>query len=284
MTLVPGGIHSACRVKSFGAGICRPRGGSRENTSMTRATKSLARLKTDYLDVYFCHRPDPDTPILETASAMHDLIVQGKVMYWGTSEWSPRQIRTAFEVTSKNSLYPPVAEQPPYNLFDRQRFEYQTRPVARKFGLGILSTTPLSSGILSGKYLESNLPSARLNMVDNAWLRERLSYQFEEKWLSKLQDIRHLADDFGITAAQLSIAWCMTDPVVTSVITGASSLRQLQENLATIKFLENLDKSTFQSLKRFGRPRPILREIDRLKFSSRPGRQAAKTILSRLRD
>jgi voltage-dependent potassium channel beta subunit len=242
---------------------------------------SLERLRTDYLDIYFCHRPDPDTPILETAWAMNDLITQGKVMYWGTSEWTARQIRTAFKVTAENGLHPPVAEQPPYNLLNRDRYEFQTQPIARRLKLGVLSTTPLSSGILSAKYLVGNSPEARLNTPENAWLRERLGYAFEEEGINKVRKVQQLAKKINATPAQVAIAWCLLNPTVTSVITGASNMQQLRENLATTEVFRNLDKSALDELKQLVAKTPLVQVFDWCKIRSRPTRHAVRNLFGR---
>ena len=238
---------------------------------------ALSRLEVAYLDLYFCHRPDPDTPVLETARAMHDLIVQGKVLYWGTSEWTPAQLRAAFKAAADDGLHPPVAEQPPYSLFDRHRLEYQTQPVARQLGLGILSTTPLSSGILSGKYLELDQQHARLNVADNAWLRERLAYCFEEKSTNKVREVQRLASKLGATAAQVSIAWCLMNPAVTSVITGASDIEQLKSNLEALDLLSALDAPGRDELRRLAVGNRLMRVVDWLKYKSGPARRSMRS-------
>lgn len=238
---------------------------------------ALSRLEVTYLDLYFCHRPDPDTPILETARAMHDLIVQGKVLYWGTSEWAPAQIRAAFKAAAEHGLHPPVAEQPPYSLFDRHRLEYQTQPVARQLGLGILSTTPLSSGILSGKYLELDQQHARLNVADNAWLRERLAWCFEEKGTNKVREVQRLASKLGATAAQVSIAWCLMNPAVTAVITGASDIEQLKSNLKAVDLLSGLDAPGRAELRRLAVGNRLMRAVDWLKYKSGPARRSMRS-------
>lgn len=242
---------------------------------------SLRRLQTEYLDIYFCHRPDPDTPIAETAWAMHDLITQGKVMYWGTSEWTARQIRTAVQVATENGFHPPVAEQPPYNLFNKYRYEFQTQPVVKQLGFGVLSTTPLSSGILSGKYMADNPPGARLNEAENSWLRDRLSYAFDKEGTDMVRNIQQLATKLGATPAQVSIAWCLQNPTVTSVITGASSIHQLRENLATVEMLRRLDSDALSEIKRFAAAGPLVRAFDWCRVRSRPGRHALRRLIRR---
>ena len=240
---------------------------------------SLARLKTDYIDILFCHRPDPDTSILETAWAMHDLITQGKVMYWGTSEWSSSQIQTAMQVTASNSLHPPIAEQPPYNLLCKDRYEFQTQPTAKRYGLGVLTTTPLSSGILSGKYFHSDAIGARLNVPENAWLRDRLIMYLSHEGNRQVTALQQLCAKHGATSAQLSLAWCLANPTITSVICGASNLDQLQENLAALDIFHQLDKTDIDELKRIGTPNVYAHVFDWIKFKSRPTRQSLKKIL-----
>jgi aryl-alcohol dehydrogenase-like predicted oxidoreductase len=212
---------------------------------------------------------------------MHDLVSQGKVMYWGTSEWTARQIRTAFKVTAENGLHPPVAEQPPYNMFNRNRYEYQTQPIVKRMNLGVLSTTPLSSGVLSGKYLAGGSPRARLNMPENAWLRDRLGSAFSEESTNTLKKVQQLARNIKATPAQVAIAWCLLNPTITSVITGASNMQQLRENLATTEVLRNLDNESLNDLKNLVAKAPLAHAFDWLKIRSRPARQAARSLLGR---
>jgi voltage-dependent potassium channel beta subunit len=261
----------------WGGDLPTQRGLSRKHVN-DACNASLARLGSEYLDIFFCHRPDPDTPILETAWAMHDLINQGKVMYWGTSEWTASQIRSAFRIVAQHNLHAPVAEQPPYNLLNHNRYRYQTQPSALRFGLGVLATTPLSSGILSGKYLLDDDATYRLNEVDNGWLRDRLCHHLAAEGTIKVEAIQRLAAELGATAAQVSLAWCLLNPTVTSVITGASNIGQLRENLAALEFVRGLDESAIDRLANVAAPKFVMRATDWLRYKSRPGRKAVKVF------
>lgn len=192
--------------------------------------KSLARIGTSYVDLYFCHRPDPETPLEETCRAMDDLIHRGKILYWGTSEWSGEQLRQAHALCDRLNLYRPAVEQPQLSLLKRQRFLDDVSPAARALGLGLVTWSPLASGLLSGKY-DNGLPQgARLWRSENL----RASY-ISEANVAAVRKLKVVADEMGVTRSQLAIAWAMTQPGVTSVITGATKLDQLKENLGALK-------------------------------------------------
>lgn len=191
--------------------------------------KSLRRIGTDYLDLYFCHRFDVDTPLEETARAMDDLVHQGKVLYWGTSEWSGAQLRDAHAIADRRNLYAPVVEQPQYSLLARDKFERDVRPGAESLGMGLVVWSPLASGVLTGKYDDGVPPGSRLDRI--AWLRDGLL--LPEK-LERVRRFRALADDVGVSRTRLALAWALHQRGVSSVILGATSVAQLDENLAAL--------------------------------------------------
>lgn len=196
---------------------------------------ALKRLQTDYLDLYFCHRPDPDTPILETVRAMHTLIQQGKVLYWGTSEWTPEQLTSAYELADKYNLEPPTMEQPQYNLFHRENVEQGLAKLVKERGLGTTIWSPLASGLLTGKY-DNGIPTdSRLGQVE--WLQELV---LAEGRVEKVRALKSIADDLGCTRAQLALAWAAGHPHVSTVITGASRVSQVHENLAALDVIPKL--------------------------------------------
>jgi len=199
---------------------------------------ALKRLQLDYLDLFFCHRPDPETPIEESVYAMNDLIKQGKILYWGTSEWSAKEIDYAFHVSDKYNLRPPVMEQPQYNLLYRDRFEKEYAPIFKKYGIGSTIWSPLASGLLSGKYMKRMPVKHRFKIKGYEWLKEEL---FKEEFFVKLELIKKIANELKITMAQLSIAWCLKNSNVSSVILGASKKSQLKENLGSLDAYAQLD-------------------------------------------
>ena len=204
------------------------RGLSRKHI-MESVEQSLRRLGTDYLDIYFCHRFDPETPLEETIRAMDDLVHQGKILYWGTSEWSASQLLEATELCQQGNFYRPQVEQPQYNLLHRRKFEEEIAPTAKKLGMGLVVWSPLASGLLTGKYDEGIPPGSRLDRI--SWLREEL---YKDTWIEKIRKMKTLADELGCSRAQLALAWAASHPQVSSVITGATSLEQLEENLKAL--------------------------------------------------
>ena len=205
---------------------------------------SLRRLGTDYLDLYFCHRFDPDTPLDETVRAMDDLVRQGKVLYWGTSEWTPAQIEQAYAVAGQAGYHPPAVEQPHYNMLVRRVVEEDLAPLAGRLGFGLVTWSPLRSGLLSGKYNKDRPRGARLSRKENAWLGDVLS----KENLALSRRLSQVADDIGCTQAQLAIGWLLRTRGVTSVITGATSLEQLEENLGAVEVREKLTGDVLQRI------------------------------------
>lgn len=209
---------------------------------------ALRRLKVDYLDLYFCHRPDVDTPIEETVRAMHHLILQGKVIYWGTSEWSAQQITEAHAVAQAYGLTPPVMEQPQYNLLHRHKVEAEFRPLYENYGMGTTIWSPLSSGILTGKYNESIPDDSRLNLSDYKWLKDLWTNQDGQQKLEKVRQLTKLSEEIGISMPHLSIAWCLKNPYVSTVILGASRLSQLEDNLKSLDAVEQLTDDVMEKI------------------------------------
>lgn len=205
---------------------------------------ALRRLQTDYLDLYFCHRPDPDTPIEETVRAMDILIQQGKVLYWGTSEWSAAQLLEAYQIAARHHLTPPTMEQPQYNMFHRHRVEVEYAPLYDQYGLGTTIWSPLASGVLTGKYNNGVPDDSRLNQPGMEWLRDRLT----KERIDTVRALKPIADGLGCTQAQLALAWSANFSGVSTVITGASRPEQVNENLAALPILEQLDDSVIEQI------------------------------------
>ena len=211
--------------------------------------QALQRLQVEYLDLYFCHRPDPDTPVGETVWAMHNLITQGKVLYWGTSEWSAGQISEAYEFAFANHLTPPSMEQPQYNLLDRERFEVEYGPLYEKYGLGTTTWSPLASGVLTGKYLEGIPAGSRATLPGYEWLRRRMVESDRGKeHLQQVARLLPVAKQLDTSLSKLAIAWCLLNPHVSTVILGASKLEQLEENLAALALLPALTSEVQQQI------------------------------------
>ncbi len=209
---------------------------------------ALQRLQVDYLDLYFCHRPDPRTPIEETVRAMHHLIQQGKVMYWGTSEWSAVQIMEAHAVAGVHHLTPPTMEQPQYNMLTRDRVEAEYRHVYRSVGLGTTIWSPLASGILTNKYAEGIPSGSRLDLEGFEWLRDRFTDEEGKRKIEKTRKVAAIAAELGTTSAKLAIAWCLKNPNVSTVILGASRTSQLEENLGALEVLPMLTDEVMENL------------------------------------
>lgn len=209
---------------------------------------ALKRLRVEHLDLYFCHRPDPDTPIEETVWAMDALIRQGKVLYWGTSEWSVAQIREAAAIARRSHLHAPSMEQPQYNLLHRTRVELEYAPLYSELGLGTTTWSPLASGLLTGKYNDGIAPDSRLGQQANAWLQPMVLGTEEERRLERARRFTALAAELGESPAQLAIAWCLRNPHVSTVMLGASSTAQLVENLGALAVSERYDEAVWKKL------------------------------------
>lgn len=209
---------------------------------------ALKRLQVDYLDLYFCHRPDIDTPIEETVRAMHNLITQGKVLYWGTSEWSSQQLTEAYAVARAHDLTPPTMEQPQYNMFVRQKVEADYLPLYDLMGLGTTIWSPLASGMLTGKYNKGIPNDARVNLPGYEWLKKDFESEEGKSRLTKVQELAKLADEIGISITHLALLWCLRTPHVSTVILGASRLSQLDDNLAALKHKDKLTPDVIEKI------------------------------------
>jgi voltage-dependent potassium channel beta subunit len=198
---------------------------------------SLKRLQLDFVDLVYCHRPDANTPIEETVYAMHDMIARGKALYWGTSEWSAAEIMEAWQVAERHHLHKPVMEQPEYNLFHRERVEVEYKRLYEDIGLGLTTWSPLASGLLTGKYRSGVPADSRGAMPRMKFLLEGLTDKAKNDAVAKLEAI---AKEVGCTLAQLAIAWCARNPHVSTVITGASRVSQVEENLKAADFIAKL--------------------------------------------
>jgi voltage-dependent potassium channel beta subunit len=205
---------------------------------------SLRRLGTDYVDLYYCHRYDPDTPIQEVVWTMNHLIQQGKILYWGTSEWEAANIAQAIGIANQLNLIPPVVEQPQYNMFRRKRVEVELEPLTREYTLGLTTWSPLASGILTGKYNDGIPEGSRAAREDMAWLVDLLS----EKRLEAVRKLTTLAEGLQVTTAQLAIAWLLRRKEISSVITGATSMEQLDDNLGAPDALEKMDDTILEEI------------------------------------
>jgi len=201
---------------------------------------ALKRLQVDYLDLYFCHRPDMHTPIEETVRAMSDLVTQGKIMYWGTSEWSATDIAEAYGVARALNLVPPTMEQPQYNMLVRDKVDGDYLPLFSRHGLGTTIWSPLASGVLTGKYAAGVPTDSRMGLEGFEWLRQRLESEEGQRNIKKAAALTGIAAGLEMSLTHLALAWCLKNPNVSTVILGASRLSQLEENLETLKYLPRL--------------------------------------------
>jgi voltage-dependent potassium channel beta subunit len=199
---------------------------------------SLERFGLDHLDIVYCHRPDRETPIDETVGAMSDIVASGRAHYWGTSEWSADEIRAAWEVAERHHLHRPVVEQPEYNLLNRRKVEREYARLYEDIGLGLTTWSPLASGLLTGKYLDGVPDGSRATLPGYEWLKALLT---DPDRNAKVRGLAGVADELGCSLAQLSIAWCARNPHVSTVITGASRVEQVEENLGALDVLARLD-------------------------------------------
>ena len=210
--------------------------------------QALQRLRVDYLDLYYCHRPDPDTPVAETVWAMDTLIRQGKVLYWGTSEWPAELIREAHRVAREHHLHAPQMEQPEYNLLHRARVEVEYAPLYTELGLGTTIWSPLASGLLTGKYNDGIPDGSRMTTPGYEWLRDMLAGAEGEAKLAKVRRLTAVAANLGLAPGQMALAWCLKNPNVSSVILGATKPEQLRENLGALEAVSKLDRGAMQAI------------------------------------
>ncbi len=214
---------------------------------MEGTNAALKRLQTDYVDLIYCHRPDIHTPIEETVWAMNQVIKEGKAFYWGTSEWNARQITEAYLFAQKEHLIPPAMEQPEYNMFRRDKIEREFLPLFKEFGLGTTTWSPLASGILTGKYNDGIPENSRLSLENYQWLKDRI---FSGEGIHKIEKVKKLvpiANEIGMSMASMALAWCLKNPNVSTVITGASNPGQVKENM---KVIDELDKLTSEVMEK----------------------------------
>lgn len=217
---------------------------------------ALKRLQVDYVDLIFCHRPDLYTPIEETVWAMNLLIRQGKAFYWGTSEWPAEKIREAVHIARHEHLIPPVMEQPQYNMLTRERVEMEYADLYRDFGLGTTIWSPLASGILTGKYNRGFPADTRLSLPGYEWLKKRYQTEEGQRSLEKVKKLTILADDLGISMAQMALAWCLKNPHVSTVITGASRPEQVQQNMQALQVVEKLTPEIMEKIEQILQNKP----------------------------
>ena len=228
--------------------------GPNENNTLNRKyllesiDGSLRRLQLDYVDLLYCHRPDPTTPIEETVWAMHNIIESGKALYWGTSEWEATDIVNAIETAERHHLHKPIVEQPIYNLFERHRFSADYEPVYQQYRFGSTTWSPLASGLLTGKYKDGIPAGSRGALEELDWLQDQLT---DAERLAKVSALQPLADEMGASLAQFSLAWCLQNPHVSSVITGASHVEQVHENMKALDFVDHFTPD-------------VMREVDRI--------------------
>ncbi len=222
---------------------------------MEACHEALQRLQLDYLDLFFCHRPDPNVPIEEVVWTMHNLIQQGKILYWGTSQWSGAEIMEAHRVAQQYGLIGPTVEQPQYNMFERFKVEQDYLPVFRNVGLGTTIWSPLAAGFLTGKYLNGIPDDSRLAIQGFDWLKERW---VQEAKIEKVKKLAVLAQEMGVSLAELAIAWTIKNPNVTTAILGATKKQQLEENLKALQVLPLLTPEIMEKIEQILQNKPIL--------------------------
>lgn len=221
--------------------------------------QAMARLQVDYLDLYFCHRPDPEVPMEEVVRTMSELIQQGKVFYWGTSEWSAQQIMEAHSTARQYNLIPPTMEQPEYNMFHRYRFEVEYGRLYDTIGLGTTIFSPLASGLLTGKYNQGKPADTRINLPGYEWLKEAFESEEGQQRIQKVRELSHIANELGATMARLSLAWCIKNPHVSTVITGASKVSQVEENMKALDVVPQLTDDVMAAIEAVldNKPQPM---------------------------
>ena len=211
---------------------------------------ALKRLQVDYLDLFFCHRPDRDTPIEETVRTMDNLIKQGKILYWGTSEWSAQEIMEAYSVARQYHLTPPTMEQPQYHMLHRDKVEGEFDKLYEVVGLGTTIWSPLASGLLTGKYNDGSMPddSRAASHKELQWLVDRLTGEEAKEKVAKVQKLAPIAEELGVSSPVLAISWCLKNPNVSTVILGASKTWQLEENLKAVDFYKTISDDVWQRI------------------------------------
>jgi len=237
--------------KVFGGAIPNPspiqRGLSRKHI-FDACHQAMDRLQVDYLDLYFCHRPDREVPMEEVVRAMTDLIRQGKVMYWGTSEWTAQELMEAHSVARQYGLVPPTMEQPQYNMFHRERFEVEYNRLYSEIGLGTTIWSPLASGVLTGKYNDGIPDDSRMALESYSWLKDMLMSDEGQRRLEKVRELTTIANDLGATMAQLALAWTLKNPNVSTAITGATKPHQVEDNLGAVELVSKLTDDVMETI------------------------------------
>jgi voltage-dependent potassium channel beta subunit len=206
---------------------------------------SLERLGLDFVDLLFCHRADPETPIEETVWAMSDIVSSGKALYWGTSEWSADEIRAAWDIADRHHLHKPVMEQPEYNIFNRKKVEKEFSRLYEDIGLGLTTWSPLASGLLSGKYIDGVPDGSRAALPGYEWLQGMVTNAERNR---RVRDLKEVADKLGCTLSQLAIAWCAHNENVSTVITGASRVEQVHENMKALDVIAQIDDEVMERI------------------------------------
>jgi voltage-dependent potassium channel beta subunit len=233
--------------KAFWGGDLPTQNGLSKKHLNDACNAALKRLQVDYLDLFFCHRPDPETPIVETVYAMNDLLQQGKIMYWGTSEWSAKEIEEAFSCSEKYNLRGPTMEQPQYNILHRDKFENEYKEIFQKYKIGTTIWSPLASGVLTGKYNDGIPNNTRFKVKGYEWLADSMdSIDF-----NKVKKIKTMSVKLGIKPSQLAILWCLKNKNVSTVILGASKISQLKENLNSINYYDLLTNEVLSEINNY---------------------------------
>ena len=209
---------------------------------------ALKRFQVDYLDLYFCHRPDPETPIEETVRAMHTLVLQGKVCYWGTSEWSAPEIEEAYRISRELGLTPPSMEQPEYNMFARDKMEHEYLQLFEQEQLGTTIWSPLASGLLTGKYMDGTPDGSRTSLENYKFIRDQFESADYIERHEKVQELYQLAEELGLPLVNLALCWCLKNQNVSTVILGASKIEQLKQNLQSLDHMSILDDSVMDRI------------------------------------
>jgi len=228
----------------WGGDLPNQKGLSRKHI-MEGCHASLKRMQVDYLDLFFCHRPDVHTPMEETVWSMHNLIQQGKILYWGTSEWTAQEIQEAIMVAKVNNLIPPMMEQPQYNMFHRKAFEVDYFKLYRDHGMGTTVWSPLASGLLTGKYNDGIPKNSRLALEGFDWLKDST---LTDERIEKVKQLSEIADGIGISMTNMALAWCLKNPDVSTLILGASRVEQLEQNLGCLEVVELLDDKVIEEI------------------------------------
>jgi voltage-dependent potassium channel beta subunit len=229
--------------------------GNNRKHLMEACNEALQRLQVDYLDLFFCHRPDKNTPMEETVWTMNNLIQQGKILYWGGSEWSGVEIMEAHRVAEHYRLIGPTMEQPQYNMFERNKVENEFSEIYKTVGLGTTIWSPLASGLLTGKYNDGIPKNSRLGLKDTGWLKEKL---YVDEKIKKVKKLTELADKLGVSTAALSIAWCIKNPNVSTAILGATKKQQLLDNLKALDALVKLTPEVMEKIEKIMQTKPVL--------------------------